>query len=341
MTRHEAVRAEPNPQPDKALLDVVRLQVVFDTPGGHVHAVNGVSFKLRRGETLAILGESGCGKSVTMQAIMGLVRSPPGHVRAERIRFGDTDLLNAPSATMRAMRGAKIAMIFQDPFMSLDPTKTVGQQIGEMFRIHRRASRGEARRKAIELMERVRIPSAASRVDDYPHQFSGGMSQRVMIAAAIALDPEVLIADEPTTALDVTVQAQIMELLSELQRELGMAMVLITHDVGLAAEHAERAAVMYGGLIVETGPMRALQRDPRHPYTIGLLHSIPDIDRRVGRLQPIPGTPPVLSAAPTACSFRPRCAWARTRCGDELPPLREVAPGRFAACHFAEEVHGE
>jgi oligopeptide transport system ATP-binding protein len=238
----------------EVVLDVADLEVAFDTPEGPVYAVNGVSFRLRRGETLALLGESGCGKSVTMQAVIRLVRSPPGRVRARHVRFGEIDLLGAPAGVMRTVRGPRIAMIFQDPFTSLDPTKTVGQQIGEMFRVHRRLTRREARRRAIELMERVRIPSARRRVDDYPHQFSGGMSQRVMIAAAIALEPVILIADEPTTALDVTVQAQIMDLLGDLRAEIGMAMVLITHDLGLAAEHAERAAVMYAGRIVETGP---------------------------------------------------------------------------------------
>jgi oligopeptide transport system ATP-binding protein len=322
----------------EVVLDVADLEVAFDTPEGPVHAVNGVSFRLHRGETLAILGESGCGKSVTMQAVIGLVRSPPGRVRARHIRFGEIDLFGAPASVLRSVRGPRIAMIFQDPFTSLDPTKTVGQQIGEMFRVHRGLSRREARRRAIELMERVRIPIARRRVDDYPHQFSGGMSQRVMIAAAIALDPVILIADEPTTALDVTVQAQIMELLGRLRAESGMAMVLITHDVGLAAEHAEEAAVMYAGRIIETGPMHTLHADPRHPYTIGLLRSRPDIARRAGRLEPIPGTPPRLSRLPVGCPFRPRCRWRRERCDREVPALRALAGGRASACHFAEEV---
>jgi oligopeptide transport system ATP-binding protein len=275
-----------------------------------------------------------------MQAVMGLVRRPPGHVRARHIRFGAIDLLGAPPAVMRRVRGRHIAMIFQDPFMSLDPTKTVGQQIGEMFRVHRGLSRREARRRAIELMDRVRIPSARRRVDDYPFQFSGGMSQRVMIASAIALDPEVLIADEPTTALDVTVQAQIMELLQRLREEIGMALILITHDVGLAAETAERAAVIYAGRFVETGPMARIYGDPGHPYTIGLLRSIPDIGRKSGRLQPIAGSPPVLSRPPAGCSFRPRCPWRAERCDSDTPALEEVAPGHAVACHFAAEVRG-
>jgi len=324
----------------EVVLDVADLEVAFHTPEGPVHAVNGVSFRLCRGETLALLGESGCGKSVAVQAVLGLVRSPPGRVRARHVRFGETDLLGAPAGVMRAVRGPRIAMIFQDPFTSLDPTKTVGQQIGEMFRVHRGLTRREARCRAIELMERVRIPTARRRVDDYPHQFSGGMSQRVMIAAAIALDPVILIADEPTTALDVTVQAQIMDLLGKLRAEIGMAMVLITHDLGLAAEHAQRAAVMYAGHIVESGPMEALYRDPGHPYTIGLLRSRPDIARRAGRLEPIPGTPPRLSRLPIGCPFRPRCPWRRERCEQEVPALRALAGGRESACHFAEEVRG-
>ncbi|MGF1621726.1 MAG: ABC transporter ATP-binding protein [Rhodomicrobiaceae bacterium] len=325
----------------RAVLEVADLTVRFDTPDAAVHAVNGISFDLAAGETLAILGESGCGKSVAMQAVMGLVRQPPGHIDATRIRFRSTDLLNAPPAAMRKIRGQRIAMIFQDPFMSLDPTKTVGQQIGEMFRVHRRTSRREARRHAIELMERVRIPSAQQRVDDYPHQFSGGMSQRIMIASAIALDPDVLIADEPTTALDVTVQAQIMEILRSLRDEIGMAVILITHDLGLAAESAERAAVMYAGRFVETGRMADIYSRPGHPYTIGLLRSIPNIERRGGRLEPIPGSPPRLSRQPAGCAFRTRCAWRQQRCDRETPALRQIAPGREVACHFAGELRHE
>ncbi|WP_439578561.1 ABC transporter ATP-binding protein [Elioraea sp.] len=321
-----------------AVLHVKDLAVRFTTPEGTVQAVNGVSFSVAAGETLAILGESGCGKSVTVQAVMGLVRSPPGEVRAAAIRFRDLDLLSATPRELRAIRGPRIAMIFQDPFMSLDPGKTVGQQIGEMFRVHRRARRTEARRHSIELMERVRIPSARDRVDHYPHQFSGGMSQRVMIASAIALGPELLIADEPTTALDVTVQAQIMALLAGLRSETGMAMVLITHDVGLAAETAGRAAVMYAGRFVETGPMAAIHDHPAHPYTRGLLRSIPSIDRKSGRLHPIEGAPPRLTQLPPGCAFAPRCPHRRARCTVEVPPLRPFAATHAVACHFAEEI---
>jgi oligopeptide transport system ATP-binding protein len=321
-----------------AILDIGDLWVEFTTPEGPVHAVNGVSFTLGRGEILAILGESGCGKSVTLQAVMGLVRSPPGRVRARHIRFDGIDLLHAPAAQLRTIRGPRIGMIFQDPFMSLDPAKTVGQQIGEMFRVHRGLSRAEARRKSLELMERVRIPSAHRRIDDYPHQFSGGMSQRIMIASAIALDPDLLIADEPTTALDVTVQAQIMDILAELRRETGMTMVLITHDLRLATEVAERAAIMYAGRLVETGPMALVYANPRHPYTIGLLRSLPDLQNPHRRLRPIAGTPPVLSRLPVACDFAPRCAWRAERCTEELPELREIDRSRSCACHFAERI---
>ncbi len=331
--------APPVPQAaTDALLEVDELSVTFTTPEGPVHAVNGVSFSLGKGETLAILGESGCGKSVTMQAVMGLVRQPPGKVTARRIRFRETDLLRVRGRALRAIRGPRIAMIFQDPFMSLDPTKTVGQQLGELFRVHRGWSRGRARARAIELMERARIPSARQRVDDYPHQFSGGMSQRVMIAAAIALEPEILIADEPTTALDVTVQAQIMELLTQLRDEIGMAMVLITHDLGLAAEACDRAAVMYAGRFIETGSMRDLYTAPRHPYTRGLLRSIPRLEARQARLEPIPGAPPRLSRLPPGCAFAPRCPWRAARCESELPALRPLGPSRRAACHYAEDI---
>jgi len=320
------------------LLEVAELQVRFATPEGPVRAVNGVSFGLARGETLAILGESGCGKSVTMQAVTGLLRRPPAEVQAARMRYRDFDLLSAPPRTLRSIRGPRIAMIFQDPFTSLDPTKTIAQQIGEMFRVHRGLPRREARARAIELMDRARIPSARRRADDYPHQFSGGMSQRVMIAAAIALGPEVLIADEPTTALDVTVQAQIMDLLRTLRDADGMAMVLITHDLGLAAETAERAAVMYAGRFIETGAMQDIYARPAHPYAIGLLRSIPEIDRKGGRLQPIAGAPPRLSRLPAGCAFAPRCPWRRERCEVEVPTLRPLGHDRAVACHFAEEI---
>jgi oligopeptide transport system ATP-binding protein len=327
--------------PAEAVLVVERLEVEFRTPHGWVRAVNGVDLALARGETLGILGESGSGKSVTAAAIMGLLRSPPGFVTAGRILFRGQDLLVAPAEVRRRVRGGGIAMVFQDAITSLNPRLTVGAQIGEMFRVHRGASRAEARRHAVQLMERVGIPSAAARLDDYPHQFSGGMCQRVMIAIALALEPEVLIADEPTTALDVTVQAQIMDLLRALQRESGMGLILITHDLGVIAETADRVAVMYAGRIVETGPMREVFRRPAHPYTVGLMRSIPRLDARGRRLLAIGGSPPVLSKLPPGCAFRPRCDHAEARCATERPGLAPLGDGRASACHFAAAVlHG-
>jgi oligopeptide transport system ATP-binding protein len=320
------------------VLEVEGLAVEFATPDGVVAAVNGVGFTLTRGETLAVVGESGSGKSVTAQAIMGLIERP-GRVTAGAVRFAGVDLLALPAEERRRIRGRRMAMIFQDPLSALNPVYSVGFQIGEMFRVHQGMSRGEARRRAVELLDRVRIPSAASRVGDYPHQFSGGMRQRVMIALAIALGPEVLIADEPTTALDVTVQAQILELLDELRAATGMGLVLITHDLGVAAETADRVAVMYAGRIVETGPAVEVLTRPGHPYTEGLLASLPQGEGRLGRrLAPIAGAPPSLSRIPPGCPFHPRCPYAVERCRSELPPLAEVAGGRVSACWRAEEV---
>ena len=311
------------------LLEVSDLHVEFRVRHGVVQAVNGISYRLDEGETLAILGESGSGKSVSAQAIMGLIDSPPGFVTRGEIRDRGVDLLTMPER----------AMVFQDALTALNPVFPVGWQIAEMFRVHRGVSRGEARDRAIELMERVRIPSARERVGDYPHQFSGGMRQRVMIAMALALDPDVLIADEPTTALDVTVQAQIMELLADLQAETGMGLILITHDLGVVADVADRVAVMYAGEIVETGDVHSLYRQPAHPYTLGLMASIPRLDQKGGRLEPISGAPPNLAAIPPGCPFHPRCPFAREQpCTTEHPPLYPIAGGRRSACHFADEV---
>lgn len=320
------------------LLEVEDLHVEFRTHRGVVRAVNGISYTLDKCETLAILGESGSGKSVSAQAVMGIIDSPPGFVTQGAVRFQGRDLLRVQERERRAIRGQRIAMVFQDALTALNPVFPVGWQIGEMFRVHRGASRREARRKAIELMERVRIPSAAQRVSDYPHQFSGGMRQRVMIAMALALDPDILIADEPTTALDVTVQAQVMELLAELQAETGMGLILITHDLGVVAGVADRVAVMYAGRIVETGPVRAIYHNPAHPYTQGLMASIPRLDQKGGRLNPISGSPPNLMRIPSGCPFHPRCPYARAVCVTDQPPLHEVEPGRRSACHFFSEV---
>jgi oligopeptide transport system ATP-binding protein len=321
------------------VLAVRDLVVEFPTTDGVVAAVNGVGFDLAAGETLAILGESGSGKSVTAQAVMGLIERP-GRVVGGTVTFEGRDLLAAPAEERRRARGTGLAMVFQDPLTALNPVWSVGFQIGELFRVHRRASRQEARRRAVELLERVRIPAAAQRVGDYPHQFSGGMRQRVMIAMALALGPRVLIADEPTTALDVTVQAQILELLDDLRAETGMGLLMITHDLGVVAESADRVAVMYAGRIVETGPTDAVLSSPAHPYSEGLLASVPrGQSGREERLRPIPGAPPSLARIPPGCPFHPRCPYVVERCRAERPPLAPVRePGREAACWRSDEV---
>ena len=326
------------PDPDAPLLEVEDLRVEFRTRYGVAKAVNGVSFGVAPGETLAILGESGSGKSVTAQAIMGILDTPPAYVAGGQVRFRGQDLLALSEEKRRRVRGQHIAMIFQDALSSLNPVFPVGWQIGEMLRVHRKVSRKEARKRAIELMDRVHIPGAASRVGDYPHQFSGGMRQRIMIAMAIALDPEVLIADEPTTALDVTVQAQMMGLLQELQEQSEMGLILITHDLGVVADVADKIAVMYAGRIMETAPVHDIYANPGHPYTRGLLESIPRIDLKGQDLAAIKGLPPNLMKIPAGCEFRPRCPMAQERCEQERPALRLIGEGRRSACHFAEEV---
>jgi oligopeptide transport system ATP-binding protein len=320
------------------LLEVDNLQVEFRTREGVARAVNGVSYTVEEGQTLAVLGESGSGKSVTAQAIMGILDSPPGFVTGGAVRFRGQDLLALPEDERRAYRGRSISMIFQDALSSLNPVFSVGWQIGEMFRVHEGLSRSDSRKRAIELMERVRIPAARERVGDYPHQFSGGMRQRIMIAMAIALEPDVLIADEPTTALDVTVQAQIMELLSDLQRESQMGLILITHDLGVVADVADKIAVMYAGRVMEHAEVGEIYGNPAHPYTQALLNSIPRVDFKGQDLAAIKGLPPNLTRIPPGCEFHPRCPYARQRCLEERPALREVLPRRSAACHFAEEV---
>lgn len=320
------------------LLDVENLQVEFRTRDGVAKAVNGVSYTIAEGETLAVLGESGSGKSVTAQAVMGILDSPPGFVTGGQVRFRGTDLLALPEEARRQHRGRSLSMIFQDALSSLNPVFPVGWQIAEMFRVHYGTSRSEARKRAIELMDRVKIPAAAERVGNFPHQFSGGMRQRIMIAMAIALDPEVLIADEPTTALDVTVQAQVMQLLADLQTESRMGLVLITHDLGVVADVADKIVVMYAGRNMEQAPVEKIYARPAHPYTKGLLESIPRVDLKGQELAAIKGLPPSLNNIPPGCEFAPRCPFARERCVEERPALREVEPGRLAACHYAEEV---
>ena len=323
---------------DGLLLEVEDLFVEFHTPDGGATAINGVSFELRQGESLAILGESGSGKSVTAQAIMGILDMPPAVIPSGHIRYCGQDLLTMPEEQRRKTRGPEISMIFQDALSSLNPVFPVGWQIAEMFRVHRGLNKSDALDKAIGLMERVSIPAARERVKAYPHQFSGGMRQRIMIAMAIALDPAVLIADEPTTALDVTVQAQIMALLQELQEERHMGLILITHDLGVVADVADRIAVMYTGRLVETAEVHELYARPAHPYTKGLLDSIPRLDQKGQTLAAIGGLPPNLLRIPPGCPFNPRCHMARDVCRTDLPPLHEVTPGRFSACHYAEEV---
>lgn len=336
MTREATHRREH--ESDDLALEVRNLAVEFSTRSGIIKAVDGISFFIREAETLAILGESGSGKSVSALAVMGLVRKPAGRIVGGEILFRGRDLAGASEAELQEVRGARISMIFQDPLSSLNPVLTVGRQIGEVIRRHRKVSRGEAKSRTIELMKRVKIPDAEQRVDEYPHQFSGGMRQRVMIAIALALDPEIIIADEPTTALDVTVQKQIMGLLKELQETNGMGLVLITHDLGVVADVADRVAVMYAGRVVETGGIREVYAKPAHPYTLGLMGSVPAVNRRASRLTPIKGSPPNLLDTPPGCSFHPRCPYARERCKRDDPELREVLPNRGSACHYAEEV---
>jgi len=324
---------------DGLLLDVNDLHVEFRTREGVARAINGVSFSLRESETLAILGESGSGKSVTAQAVMGILDSPPGFISGGEIRYCGENLLTMPDELRRQIRGPEISMVFQDALSSLNPVFSVGWQIGEMFRIHRGMNKSDAQEQAIKLMERVQIPGARQRVKAYPHQFSGGMRQRIMIAMAIALDPAALIADEPTTALDVTVQAQIMDLLRELQAERKMGLILITHDLGVVADVADRIAVMYAGRIVEHADVYDMYANPAHPYSKGLLDSIPRLDQKGQELTAIGGLPPNLMRIPAGCAFNPRCRYARDVCRVDPPPaLRDVGHHRRSACHFAEEV---
>ena len=322
---------------DGLLLEVDELQVEFRTRDGVAKAINGVSFELHEGETLAILGESGSGKSVTAQAIMGILDTPPGFVTGGEVRYCGKNLLVMSEEDRRRVRGPEISMVFQDALSALNPVFPVGWQIAEMFRKHRGMNKSDSQAQAIRLMQRVQIPGAAQRVKAYPHQFSGGMRQRIMIAMAIALDPAVLIADEPTTALDVTVQAQIMQLLKDLQEERKMGLILITHDLGVVADVADRIAVMYAGRIVEQADAFELYAQPAHPYTKGLLDSIPRLDQKGETLSAIGGLPPNLMNIPPGCPFNPRCHYVHDICrADPPPPLKEVARHRLAACHFSE-----
>jgi oligopeptide transport system ATP-binding protein len=332
----------PGLDPHAPLLEVNDLHIEFRTRYGVAHAVNGASFRLAPGETLAILGESGCGKSVTAQAVMGILDTPPGYITRGQVNYRGLDLLKLPEGQRRKVRANRIAMIFQDALSALNPVYTVGFQLGELFRKHRGMSRQDAKRRSVELLDQVRIPAAQARIGDYPHQFSGGMRQRVMIAMALALDPEILIADEPTTALDVTVQAQIMGLLADLQRERNMGLILITHDMGVVADVADRISVMYAGKVVEEAPVYDIYARPAHPYTKALLASIPRLDMKGQELSVIRGLPPALTAIPAGCAFHPRCGYRQDVCkADPPPPSYDVAPHRTARCHFWQEVMGD
>ena len=313
------------------LLSVRELRTEFHTDQGVARAVDGVSFDLPRGGTLALVGESGCGKSVTALSVLRLIPNPPGRIAAGEVRFDGRDLLALDEAEMRRIRGNDISMIFQEPMTSMNPVFRIGDQIGAVLRLHRGLAKAEARREAVALMDRVGIPAAASRVDDYPHQMSGGMLQRVMIAMALACGPRLLIADEPTTALDVTIQAQILDLLNRLRAETGMSVLLITHDLGVVAETAEQVVVMYAGRVVETAPVRALFAGPKHPYTRALFASLPAMSRG-GRLASIPGAVPAATHFPPGCRFHPRCPHAMPVCSQEEPPLLDTDAGHQAAC---------
>jgi oligopeptide/dipeptide ABC transporter ATP-binding protein len=329
---------------DRPVLEIQDLKTQFFTPGGIVRAVDGVSWSVRRGETLGVVGESGCGKSVTALSVLRLVADPPGRIVGGGIRFDGTNLLDLTETQMEDIRGNDVSMIFQEPMTSLNPLLTVGRQIGEAIALHRGLSRRDAGDEAVEMLRRVHIPEPERRAHAYPHQLSGGMRQRVMIAMAVSCDPKVLIADEPTTALDVTIQAQILDLMRELQDRLGTAIVLITHDMGIVAENADRVVVMYAGRKVEEASARELFECPGHPYTKGLLGSIPNLEAaahaggRRPRLNEIRGMVPSLADLPEGCSFAPRCALATAECRAAYPPLVQHRPGHWIACWHAERL---
>jgi oligopeptide transport system ATP-binding protein len=315
-----------------ALLEVTDLRTEFDTPDGVVYAVNGVSFDIRPGEFLGVVGESGSGKSVTMMSVLRLIPMPPGRIVEGSAMFSGMDLLQISDEQLRKVRGGEIGTIFQDPMTSLNPVITIGKQITESLRLHLRCDRKTAREVAANLLDKVGLPDPKQRLDSYPHELSGGMRQRVMIAIALACSPQLIIADEPTTALDVTVQAQIIEIVQDLRDQFDTAMVWITHDLGVIAGLADRVLVMYGGKIVEEAPVRPLYQRPSHPYTQGLLRSIPRPDQKGGTLDSIKGSPPSLYSPPTGCTFAPRCPYAFERCHREVPRLLSISDGHRAAC---------
>jgi oligopeptide/dipeptide ABC transporter ATP-binding protein len=324
------------------LLQVKDLRTSFFTPEGEVRAIDGVSFEIGEGKTLGLVGESGCGKSVTSLSIMRLVPSPPGRIVGGEILYRGRDLLKLNKEEMRKIRGNEISMIFQEPMTSLNPVFTVGNQIGEAIRLHQGLGKKETRRKTIDMLRLVKIADPESRVDAYPHQLSGGMRQRVMIAMALSCNPSLLIADEPTTALDVTIQAQILELMKELQQKIGMALLLITHDLGVVAEQADEVTIMYAGKIVERASAERIFTRPLHPYTVGLLNSLPGAgNKKKRRLAAIPGVVPNPLYVPSGCRFRDRCPRAAALCADAEPQLVELEPGHWAACHIPGAVAAE
>ncbi|MFN4154381.1 MAG: ABC transporter ATP-binding protein [Paracoccaceae bacterium] len=336
--------ASPSAAAEWAQRLVIRdLHVQFNSDQGLVHAVNGLSLTVEPGETLALVGESGSGKSVTSEAVMGIVDCPPGRVTAAEMRWGDRDLLSLSKSERKRLCGPTFSLVFQDALTALNPGFTIGSQIAEMFRVHQGLSRKEAMAQAVESLRRVGIPAAERRAGEYPHEFSGGMRQRAMIAIAIALRPKLLFADEPTTALDVTVQAQVIELIKQIQQEDGMSLVLVSHDLDLVAQYCDRIAVMYAGRVVEVGTVADIYRHSAHPYTRGLISSRPTIQQGRTSLHAIPGLPPRLTELPTGCAFHPRCHMATDLCRSALPPVHEVTATHQSRCHFAAdlaETHG-
>jgi peptide/nickel transport system ATP-binding protein len=336
-----------NPDTAETVLEVEGLKTYFFTRGGVVKAVDDVSFTLKKGETLGIVGESGCGKSMTALSIMRLIPDPPGRIVGGAVRLDGRNLLEADEAEMRDIRGNEISMIFQEPMTSLNPVLTIGYQIGEALRLHQGMSKSQAMNRAIEMLQLVKIPEAAQRVKEYPHQLSGGMRQRAMIAMALACNPKVLIADEPTTALDVTIQAQILDLIVNLKDQLGTAVILITHDLGVIAETAQRVVVMYAGRKVEEADVLSLFDTPLHPYTNGLLASVPHLaimsgeEEAAERLTEIPGIVPALNDLPAGCAFAPRCPFADEKCQVEYPPYEQKRPGHWAACWHSDRLYGD
>ena len=321
------------------LLEVRNLQTYFFTQEGVVKAVDGASYELEEGETLGLVGESGCGKSVSALSVMRLIPDPPGRTVGGEIIFEGRDLLKMSNSEMRRIRGKDIAMVFQEPMTSLNPVLSVERQLTESLELHLGMKKAEARQEAVRRLEQVGIPDPVSRIKQYPHQFSGGMRQRVMIAMALSCNPKLIIADEPTTALDVTIQAQILELMKNLSLEYGVSLIIITHNLGVVARYADRVNIMYAGKIIERGSANEIYRNPRHPYALGLLNSVPRLDLpRKEKLSPIEGQPPDLVNLPVGCSFRARCRYAIDRCAEEIPPLRSVGDGHSSACFVADTL---